>query len=691
MATIENFLLKFKVEGANQLTSAANAVKGLSDQVSGLGGNIGPLGDGISGLFGKLGPLGIAAGAAATAFLALGSRAITLAGEISDIAGATGISEGALLSLKDSIIDAGGSATDFGSVATKLNQSIQEAAGGNEKLQNSFRSLGVFVTDANGNIRNTETILRDVTDRFRTGAISGEQYSAAVDILGKNISRLDLTKLQAVADPIQTENIKKLDEYGAAIDRVRAILERQILSFFGQAAQQAEQLFNKIDQYQGKLLEEERKLNERGRTSRALSIDQPMTAEPGSGIPFRFGGRQMTPAEQQALREQRRLADMERLMRPYGPRTGEAPETGGFGAQSPDQVRRLEESRRQTILRGEQEAQRQREENAAVLAKFELEQGQAELRRYEQTQRLVRQGQVDAEAEVEATRRAQAEYEKQQATANETARRRSEAYKESVNVLEDQIMLENSLRGLNSIQANTYRKINEEIIRRKQALEELKNIENLSYQERLAREAQILDQSARAIEIIKEQGAEEYNRSISFSDGWDQAFKKYAQAAGDAASQAGRYFDTFSRGFEDAIVRFVQTGKLSFKDLANSIIADFVRIQAQKMFTSLFGGGGLLSGIGSLFGFANGGAVQSMRPIIVGERGPELFVPRMAGNIISNQNLRQTEAQPQITNVNYNINAVDAPSFRSLVARDPQFIYNVTEVGRRASPSRRLA
>ena len=42
-----------------------------------------------------------------------------------------------------------------------------------------------------------------------------------------------------------------------------------------------------------------------------------------------------------------------------------------------------------------------------------------------------------------------------------------------------------------------------------------------------------------------------------------------------------------------------------------------------------------------------------------------------------------------VTNVNYNINAVDAPSFQALVASDPQFIYAVTHAGARTIPGSR--
>ena len=125
----------------------------------------------------------------------------------------------------------------------------------------------------------------------------------------------------------------------------------------------------------------------------------------------------------------------------------------------------------------------------------------------------------------------------------------------------------------------------------------------------------------------------------------------------------------------------MQTGKLSFKDLANSILADLAKIAFKKA----------VIGLGSLFGFAAGGQVMADAPIMVGERGPELFVPRSAGTIVPHNALGASAGSSQgggSTMVTYNIQAVDAASFRSLVARDPSFIFAVTEQGRRSQPSR---
>jgi hypothetical protein len=94
------------------------------------------------------------------------------------------------------------------------------------------------------------------------------------------------------------------------------------------------------------------------------------------------------------------------------------------------------------------------------------------------------------------------------------------------------------------------------------------------------------------------------------------------------------------------------------------------------------GGGSVLSGIGRLLGFANGGIIPTNAPVLVGERGPELISGAAGRNVTPNSQLSGLGT----TNVNYNISAVDALSFKQLVASDPSFLYAVTEQGRRSVP-----
>lgn len=184
----------------------------------------------------------------------------------------------------------------------------------------------------------------------------------------------------------------------------------------------------------------------------------------------------------------------------------------------------------------------------------------------------------------------------------------------------------------------------------------------------------------------------DYEANREFNTGWKNAMDKYVEDSRNAAEQARTIFSTVTRGMEDLLVSFVRTGKLSFKDFANTIIEQFVRIQAQRLIAGLFGsgtgGGNFLATLFGIPGKAVGGPVVANSPYIVGERGPELFLPKSAGTIVPNSALGNLSA-PTTTNVVYNISAVDAMSFRQMVARDPEFIYAVTEKGRSAVPSRR--
>ncbi len=70
------------------------------------------------------------------------------------------------------------------------------------------------------------------------------------------------------------------------------------------------------------------------------------------------------------------------------------------------------------------------------------------------------------------------------------------------------------------------------------------------------------------------------------------------------------------------------------------------------------------------------------RPYLVGERGPELFVPGASGNIVPNHELGQQPTQI------ININAIDTQSFKQALAKqDPEFIFALTQAGARRLPA----
>ena len=83
----------------------------------------------------------------------------------------------------------------------------------------------------------------------------------------------------------------------------------------------------------------------------------------------------------------------------------------------------------------------------------------------------------------------------------------------------------------------------------------------------------------------------------------------------------------------------------------------------QSVMKGISTGGDLLTGI--MGSFASGGAVSKGNPILVGENGPEMFVPNQSGQIT--QSARGTGGGS--TNVTFNINTVDASGFEELLVR----------------------
>lgn len=102
-------------------------------------------------------------------------------------------------------------------------------------------------------------------------------------------------------------------------------------------------------------------------------------------------------------------------------------------------------------------------------------------------------------------------------------------------------------------------------------------------------------------------------------------------------SIAGHIRDGFDDGFEGVLESF---GSLLLDMAAQAIAADLTA----SLFGDAEGGGNvaaLAGGIGKIFGFADGGRPDPNRVSIVGERGPELFIPDgVSGTVVSNENSR---------------------------------------------------
>jgi len=162
----------------------------------------------------------------------------------------------------------------------------------------------------------------------------------------------------------------------------------------------------------------------------------------------------------------------------------------------------------------------------------------------------------------------------------------------------------------------------------------------------------------------------------------------------------------------NAIDNFVRNGKMSFKDLARSIIQDLIsismRAQMLAMFKgfSFFGGGGGFKDVGGMGAASNdylvssgiltsavGGPLASGQASIVGENGPEIFVPKGAGTIIPNTGDLSglNMGQSVVYNGPYiaNMNAIDTQSGIQFLTKNKQAVWAANQSAQRSLPASR--
>ena len=136
-----------------------------------------------------------------------------------------------------------------------------------------------------------------------------------------------------------------------------------------------------------------------------------------------------------------------------------------------------------------------------------------------------------------------------------------------------------------------------------------------------------------------------------------------AKTIGDSFAASFKGIISGTMGAKEALASFFQSVADAFLDMAAQIIAKWIQMTILNSVLSIFpGGGNLANGFGgasnslgagatgsfslgsqfsagNVFGFANGGVPPVGRPSIVGERGPELFMPGIRGTVIPNNAL----------------------------------------------------
>jgi hypothetical protein len=197
----------------------------------------------------------------------------------------------------------------------------------------------------------------------------------------------------------------------------------------------------------------------------------------------------------------------------------------------------------------------------------------------------------------------------------------------------------------------------------------------------------VIEEANKAAEKNKNKFEETGN---AIKDGINKPLEKLT----DLSLQITRILDKGIKGFSRGIAESIVLGKelnKTFKDLARTLLVEVLatmieiitrkltELAIEKAITNQKAIQAALSKIGGFFGLDfglfgigsgsifrdKGGAVSKGKPFVVGERGPELFIPNQTGQIT--QSARGINGSP--VSVNFSINTVDATGFEELLVR----------------------
>ena len=736
---------------------------------------------------------GLKTAIAGLGFGAAGRSALAMADDLADLSDATGITVGRLKEFQTALIQSGGRAEGMATGINTFVRSIDEAAQGSLRAQNTFRELGISLDDL-GTLSETDLLLKTL-DGLAGITDKGRQASVMMELFGKAFRNVNP---QALADSLRA-SAGSADQFAASIRRA-AELNDQLATAAGNFKLAILEAFSGPIGAVARLNDEVGKSQESMRTliniikavGVALTIAFAFTGfalivravgiigrgvvglvqmfnrfrEAGTaaaaGIVGQFG------AQSILMKSLRGIAGILSLIigavtgfQLFGSEASKATEKAnetGDAVNRPIDTTQYDNAAASIRAMGDAFATSTQRISEQIILEANLigkNKEQADLLRAQSD--LTRRTADEIGRLTEAKGKMNAEdkkaglgavYDEQirkikELSAAEMARieaaiagqaRLEAAYQLELFRTKSRIDLENELmdiqhRMATSTMSEIEKKYADIEFAARKAAKAAIEAEEARTQRKLDPEEQrrYYEEAARGVEELKRATEEEYERSRQFGTGWAKAFREYADNATNAARTAERLFVKATQGMEDALVKFAKTGKFEWKNFVNMMLEELLRAQIQMIFAKMIGsmrgmmggggrggGGGLFGGLGNIFGglfgggggapqgggaprqgggiggifgsigkgigslfsglFANGGTIPQGRFGIVGEAGPE-FVGGPA-----------TVTPMRGTNVTYNINAVDAASFRALVARDPGFIYAVTMQGAKGVP-----
>jgi lambda family phage tail tape measure protein len=598
--------------------------------------------------FGKIG---------ATALVAASAAALQYADELADVAKANDVAIGTVLKLSNALANAGGKASDSGKLLASFTKFIDEAAGGSVEAQKTTKMLGISLQDL-GKL-SEEELLNKVVKNLGSMEDSVTRNAKAMDVFGKAAKGVDFV---ALAEDMGKTN-KLTDE--------QAIGVQQAADAYDMLAQNARDTMLILSAALGPVLKTTLDYikDMKGETSLLGEIFKTVfqtVAVLGANVAFVFKGisDELVHTYQNA-----------KILVTEGVDAAIAANKK-YDAYRASQRQNLDffESQIMGTSYGRSGVHPDRTDNKLPAASVGRTVTKARDKDAEEAERRRLKMIADLNREAQRYAKLLLDIEGQQVAAYTSEAKRIEKEQRGLEIKNQLLFIDQKTMDMRSEDAHLTRDLYLSEQKRLDAITEINrnNLLDVDAKEQLvARENALADATERYLRAQNQ--AVKAQREGTGEQGFLKEGAKFFRDMPTDLENGAKAFQSVMGNMESALDNFVRTGKLSFKSLARSIIQDLIAIQlrasATGIFKQLFGmyaGGGF--GTGNAYGnqdlggfLADGGSANANTPYVVGERGPELFVPRSSGTVIPNHALAGAGGTTMVTN-NY-INAIDTKSF----------------------------
>ena len=594
------------------------------------------------------------------------AKALEFSDRMSDLSDATDISIASILKISEALAQSGGHADQAGKVLTKFVQSIDEAAQGSKTAQDAFARAGVSLKDLAS--MSTEQLLNKTTEGIAKLGSKVAETGVSFVLMGKGIKGTDMENFNKLISQSSEEFQKYADAVSNAADlhdKLEAKSTKTLVMFTNAFLPALNTMFDSLN-----------------KTGGAMESVMDIAGKWFQGMIY---AGQLTVTLFQTINAAVNLVGLTMDDIAHGKFDNFMNRLKEYDAY----VGKLREGDRQFAYK--------------LL----------------HPESAVKPTGTDTSRTVTAAKDAEADKQKQMLY---TASLISKEYQRQVDFSLQQLKTRDAMVGMTTDEKKIQEAINQQLDSTSKKIDEITKLREAAAGR--GAEAKVLKEYDDQIAKVKEIGAaaaksaqQIESASIAaqrtFGFGWKKAFDQYAEDSQNYAKNAEDSFNAITSNMTSALDKFVDTGKLSFSDLASSIIKDLIKIQLRmqmmQLFSaagSIFGGGfaGLggtsytSAGVGGSFSgaafqmpmAATGGTIDG--PTIVGEKGPELFIPSRSGTIIPNNNLSDSMGGQTI---NYNgtyiaqMSAIDTQSAQQFLARNKASVWAANQSASRSIPTSR--